>query len=208
MLILFLIGLIIALSGVLIPGPLLFYTISESLRRGFIGHVVMSAHALIEMGIVAAILVGISPFLSNQLTSIAGSIGGVALLLFGSSYLRVKPKVEKEMKSYAPFFGGFLFTAFNPSFPLWWIAIGVPIVLESMKMGGIIGVCIMMLGHWSGDFGWYMFVSYITHRTGRFLSDRAYRVLLISMGIILIGMGAYFLMENLPKFLQMQNFSM
>ena len=195
---LFLLGLVVGLSGVLIPGPLLVYTISESLKKGMIGHIIISAHVLIEAGIVALLLMGVSMVVrSLVLQKAIGIIGGVAMMIFGIYYILHPTRVEEEkvvkVKSSAPFVGGLIFTALNPSFLPWWIAIGAPIIFKSFLIGGMIGVVVVMLGHWTGDFGWYLFVSYFSNRAKRFLSERTHKILMIVMGIALLCMGAYFL---------------
>ncbi|MHC1635804.1 MAG: LysE family translocator [Candidatus Methanospirareceae archaeon] len=201
MLYLFLLGFIIGLSGVLIPGPLLIYTISESLRRGLIGHIIISAHILIEAVIIIVLLIGGKVIITSPIAQkVIGMVGGVALLSFGIYYIfhpvRVENGKEVLSRSFAPFLGGFAFTAFNPSFPLWWITIGIPVYFKSFTIGGVVGVLVMMLGHWSADFGWYFFVSYFTYKTRRFLSERIYKVLMLVMGGLLLFMGLYFLFST------------
>lgn len=59
---------IIALSGALMPGPLLTATISESSERGFIaGPMMIAGHAILELGLVIALLAGMAPFFSSRL---------------------------------------------------------------------------------------------------------------------------------------------
>ena len=49
----------LALSGVLMPGPLLTVTIAESARRGFwAGPLLMTGHSILELLIVLAIFKG------------------------------------------------------------------------------------------------------------------------------------------------------
>ena len=48
---------VIALSGALMPGPLLTATIAESSRRGFIaGPLLIGGHAILEMALIGALL--------------------------------------------------------------------------------------------------------------------------------------------------------
>ena len=47
---------VIALSGALMPGPLLTVTISESARRGFVaGPLLIAGHGLLELALVVAL---------------------------------------------------------------------------------------------------------------------------------------------------------
>ncbi len=53
------VSFILALPGVITPGPLLTLTITESLRRGFIaGPFIILGHALLELVLVIAIVNG------------------------------------------------------------------------------------------------------------------------------------------------------
>jgi len=54
---------VIALSGALMPGPLLTATISESSQRGFVaGPLMIAGHAILELTLVIALLAGLAPF--------------------------------------------------------------------------------------------------------------------------------------------------
>ena len=55
---------ILALSGALMPGPLLTVTVSESSRRGaHVGPMMIFGHSLLELALVIALLSGLAPFL-------------------------------------------------------------------------------------------------------------------------------------------------
>lgn len=50
------------------PGPLLTVTISESSQRGFIaGPLLIAGHAILELVLVIAFLLGLAPFFSSRL---------------------------------------------------------------------------------------------------------------------------------------------
>ena len=66
---------VIALSGALIPGPLLTATISESSRRGFItGPLMIGGHAILELALVIALLMGLAPFFQQPVVFMATAI--------------------------------------------------------------------------------------------------------------------------------------
>ena len=57
---------LIALSGALMPGPLFTLSVRETLRRGFwVGPLVATGHALIELVLVIALALGLSQFLAE-----------------------------------------------------------------------------------------------------------------------------------------------
>ncbi len=58
----------LALSGALMPGPLLTVTISESARRGFrAGPLLMIGHSLLELVLVIAVIQGLGPYLKSPI---------------------------------------------------------------------------------------------------------------------------------------------
>src|SRR4030042_696276 len=84
---------LVALTGAMAPGPLLTYTIVQSVktnRRGYLmGVWVIIGHALLEMGIVIFLLLGFSFVLKNMMVvRIIGTIGGIILAWFGAGIIR------------------------------------------------------------------------------------------------------------------------
>jgi threonine/homoserine/homoserine lactone efflux protein len=193
-------GFTTGLSGVLIPGPLLVYTLSESLRRGFVGPVIISGHIFVEFGVVFLLTTGLSAFLESAFVQqLTRFVGGIALLfvafyLFYFAIRKVEISIEKGR--YAPFLGGVIFSAFNPTFPTWWVAIGAPIVFRSLQIAGISGIFLLMLGHWAGDLGWYSLISYTMAKTKKFLDLKKYRIILAGVGFAMFLIGIDFLISQ------------
>ena len=78
---LFISSFLIALSGAMMPGPLLTATISESVKRGPVaGPLIMSGHMLLEGALVLALIAGVAPLLQKDLFFIAVSFGGALIL--------------------------------------------------------------------------------------------------------------------------------
>jgi threonine/homoserine/homoserine lactone efflux protein len=79
---------ILALSGALMPGPLLTVTISESARRGFpAGPLLMTGHALPELLLVLAIIKGLGSYLRAPLViGLIAFIGGIVLIWMGGGH--------------------------------------------------------------------------------------------------------------------------
>jgi len=76
---------VIALSGAMMPGPLLSVTISEVARRGFwAGPQLILGHGILELALVAALAAGLSKFMENDLVpAIIGLVGGTILIGMG-----------------------------------------------------------------------------------------------------------------------------
>ena len=72
-------------SGVIMPGPVLIYTISRRLSHAFIsGTLPAIGHSLLELFLVIGLTFGIAKILNNQTAEfIIGSAGGLFLLWMG-----------------------------------------------------------------------------------------------------------------------------
>jgi len=73
---------LISLSGVLAPGPLLAATIAEGRTNRFAGFFITLGHALFEIPIILGLFVFGTVAASQSLQSAIGLIGGIVLLFF------------------------------------------------------------------------------------------------------------------------------
>ena len=189
-------GFTIGLSGALIPGPLLIYTLSQAIKQGTkAGIIVTTGHFLIEVIVICLILTGGSFILKfTSLRSYITWIGAIALIVMGMLVFKKSFNIEftqhKSKNIKYGVAGGAFFTIFNPSFPIWWTSIGVPVILK-IYLTGILGVILFMLGHWAADFGWYIFISYGASKGKPYLTDRSYRIFSRMLGLLLLGFGVY-----------------
>ncbi|MCD6151370.1 MAG: LysE family transporter, partial [Deltaproteobacteria bacterium] len=80
----------LALSGALMPGPLLTVTVAEASRRGaWAGPLVITGHAILELLLVVAVIKGLGP--SLKAPPVIGTIsllGGMILLIMGVDMVR------------------------------------------------------------------------------------------------------------------------
>ena len=199
-LILFSIGLVVGLSGAVIPGPLLAFTLYDTSKKGRVtGHYVMMGHVLWESGVILLILLGFGWIvLGNSLVIYLA--GGFALALMGLNMIRsraneVKMEAARVNSSLG---GGIFYTAFNPTQPLWWATAGLALLLKGLEVMGIAGVVLVTAGHWLADFGYYGFVSFVMHRHASYVNPRQ-RHISVLLGLFLTALGIYFLEQGLEK---------
>ncbi len=189
---------IVALSGALMPGPLLTVTVGEAARRGFwAGPLIMVGHALLELALVVLLLAGVGAWLHRPVVlglvgvTGAGMLGWMGLALVRSSrHSRLEFKAQDQAGLH-PVLAGILLSAANPYWLLWWLTIGLGYVLFSVKYG-ILGVALFYGGHILADFSWYSLVSGAVAQGRRFISDRLYQGFLACCGLFLVGFGGYF----------------
>ena len=199
-LILFSIGLVVGLSGAVIPGPLLAFTLYDTSKKGRVtGHYVMMGHVLWESGVILLILLGFGWIvLGNSLVIYLA--GGFALALMGLNMIRsraneVKMETARVNSSLG---GGIFYTAFNPTQPLWWATAGLALLLKGLEVMGIAGVMLVTAGHWLADFGYYGVVSFVIHRHASYVNPRQ-RQISVLLGLFLAALGIYFLEQGLEK---------
>ncbi|MCX5848192.1 MAG: LysE family transporter, partial [Deltaproteobacteria bacterium] len=144
---------IIALSGALMPGPLLTVTISESSRRGFItGPLLIAGHAILELLLLAALLLGLAPFIQQPAVFVTTAIAG-ALILFCMAIgmfrslpsLRLSWEEDNKQRNH-PMINGILMSVANPYWIIWWATIGLGYIIYSWQFG-FWGIAFFFAGH-------------------------------------------------------------
>jgi len=189
---------IVALSGALMPGPLLTLTVGEAARRGFwAGPLIILGHALLELALVLLLLAGVGVWLHRPLIlGLVGLVGAVMLAWMGLSLFKASRHSSlsfdpHEASGLNPVVAGVLMSAANPYWLIWWLTIGLGYVMFSMTYG-LLGVALFFIGHILADFAWYTLVSGAVAQGRRFISDRVYRGFLAGCAVFLIGFGGYF----------------
>lgn len=196
---------VIALSGALMPGPLLTVTVSESVNRGpKVGPLMIFGHGILELLLVTALLAGLAPVLRlPQMFIAVSAAGGIVLLWMGVDMLRSLPRLtlithanQSERKNLVV--AGIILSLINPYWLIWWATIGMGYIIQSVEFG-ILGVCAFFLGHILADLGWYYFVSYSVSKGKRLLNDRYYRFIIGCCSVILLIFSGYFFYSTFIK---------
>lgn len=196
---------VIALSGALMPGPLLTATISESSRYGFFtGPLLIAGHAILELALVGAILLGLAPFLQRPEVFVATALSGAAILtwmafgMFRSLPALTLSRPADPRRRNHPMISGILMSAANPYWILWWATIGLGYILYSWRFG-LRGVVFFFAGHILADLAWYSLVAATVAGGRQFLSDRLYRGLIEVCAVLLVVFAGYFAYAGFEK---------
>ena len=201
---LFLSALTVGFSGAMMPGSLLTYTIRQSLITGArAGILITAGHAVLEIGIILLIFMGLGSLLQTDTAQIIISIGGGGLLtLMGIQMIAgsIRNTVQIHTDESSPrakdlrlILSGAVISVTNPYFLLWWSVVGLGFILQSYGALGSAGVLVYYLGHISADFIWYTAISMIVGKTKRFIKQTHYRLLIIVLGGLLIYFGMKFI---------------
>ncbi len=203
----FILSFLIALTGALVPGPVLTFTIYKSLKgkKGYLaGFLIILGHALLEFSLILLLLLGASLFFRSILIlTIIAIVGGVFLALFGLIVIKdaVKKKVQlnftiadEEIKGFHgnSFLGGIILSLSNPYWSFWWAVIGLSLMINlNISFENPMGLMLFFLGHELGDFSLYVPISIFTYFGGQSLNQKIYKWILIACGVFMIGFGIY-----------------
>ncbi len=196
------IGFIVGLSGALIPGPLLAYTMAKSSSYGpRAGPLAAVGHVLVELVVLSILALGLGVVLQTTAFQIGFGIfgGGLLVILAVQAIFKIKnnPEPEKAVAtSHHPVVGGILFsTLLNPTVILWWATIGVATLMEAYLVAATAGVILWLVGHFLSDFVWYSIISVSVVKGRKVLGVKGYKAILLFCTGVLLVLGFYFLFK-------------
>jgi threonine/homoserine/homoserine lactone efflux protein len=188
----------IALSGALAPGPLLAAVIAQTARHGAkTGPLLILGHAIVEIAMVALIVLGCARFMNNPVIFKSIALAGAGILAYFGISLFLSLKTASMEPSRAPqhvkhlTLMGITMSLSNPYWSIWWLTIGMGLVLVAQKRGWA-GVAVFFLGHILADLAWYSFISFSLSRNISRISLRVYRGMLGTCALLLIGFSVWF----------------
>jgi threonine/homoserine/homoserine lactone efflux protein len=199
----FMSSFLIGFSGAASPGPLLAFSIKETLKSGWkAGPLIAIGHSILELFIVIGIAVGINQLFNSELIAKTISLfGGIMLIILGIQTIVSNKKVPISLgdkstagNSNTLLLQGALISLSNPYWFIWWVTIGATLIINSSNHG-ISGIVAMYIGHILADIIWYTAVSLILISGVKFLSNKFYQYLLLLCGIFLCFMGIYFILS-------------
>lgn len=196
---------VLALSGALMPGPLLTVTVSESSRRGMsAGPLMIFGHGLLELALVIALIFGLAPILARDDVFILISLtGGAVLLWMGLSMLRNLPGLSLhyqagDEKPRNLVLLGVVLSAINPYWLIWWASIGLGYITYALTFG-MRGVIAFFLGHILADLAWYTLISVGIAKGQHLFSNQFYRGLIGGCAVFLICFSCWFFYSGVQK---------
>lgn len=192
----------VALSGALMPGPLLATVVAESAGGRFrAGPLISLGHALLEGGLLALLVLGFGTIMRSTGLLTAITIGGSLFLAYSGTTMLMSLKnlsIEKAMeRSRTPLeliLAGIIVSVTNPYWIVWWITVGLGFALSAQKAGAP-GIGAFFCGHIAADILWYSFISGLIAGRRSFISNRAYKTILCCCALTLIGFGVYFALK-------------
>ena len=195
--------IVISASGVMAPGPLFAAAISYGLREGKrAGFKMAIGHTIVELPLV--ILLGIGVFSLEsfpEFRTIISILGAITLFVFAIIQIKTifgKKELVLSKPKQGPLITGIIFSALNPFFIIWWLAIGFKLISDAMIMWSFAGILIVFVLHIWMDFAWLGTVSFLSSKSSKILSNKNYKVLMIGLSLMLVYFGITFLVDILP----------
>ncbi len=210
---LFIYVVLISSSGALSPGPLTVATVRYSLDYGKrAGLLISFGHMMFEFPLVIAISIGMFSFINDPLVKFSiGLAGSIALIFFGlievHSFFKKRRQPDEFLNSMngkrdsiirgkgviRAILVGFIFTSLNPYFIVWWMSIGLTLIVNFLAYASLIGVLLMYVFHVWIDYAWLGLISYATYSGKRFLKSIHIRIISFILSLVIIFLGVYLL---------------
>lgn len=195
------IGFIVGLSGAMLPGPMSVYVISIALKSKVTNVLwIVLGHIFIEAVMVVLLLLGLKQIIGSKVVFNVLTILGAGVIILMGLYIffrasQMKLYLNKNISfSSGLIVGGIFFTAFNPTFPTWWVSVGAALLSRALLFGSI-GVIVLVLGHWLADLAWFSLLGFAVARGKLWLNERRYQVMIRILGLVLFGFGLWFIVQ-------------
>ena len=206
----------LSLTGALAPGPLSAAVVMQSSKHGRLhGILPMVGHAIVEIGIIAAIILSVQALVLDSLTvDLLVGFGGFVIILFGFLALReyryreeVEKKEDTKMTTSSVLEAttqGAIVSILSPYFLLWWFSVGltnVTLLVGTLQVGVgtvfLAGILIYVT-HISTDF---LFGGVLT--LGTDVATKKAKIgdinwVSVFIGVVQIALGVLFVFQAAP----------
>jgi threonine/homoserine/homoserine lactone efflux protein len=188
--------ILISASGVVSPGPVTAVTITMGARNKHAGSLIGLGHGLLEVPLMILIVLGADRLLNAPVFQIAvGLAGGIVLLYMALQMFRDSGKAIGDRdgggNSKNPIVTGFVLSASNPFFLIWWAAVGLTLAMRAKQLG-VLAFVLFTLTHIACDIVWLEFLSQTSFRGAKVLSDKAFAMVIKVCAVILLYFAGVF----------------
>ena len=201
--------ILVSVSGVFSPGPLLFANLALSKYGGFwSGIKIAVGHTIIELPVIILLslpFVVLSPInLTFSTTKIITFIAGAFLIVFGILYvvrtIRTWGSPNSAINTSRienPYLAGIIFTSLNPFFIVWWTTVGVKLISDSISLlGHPAGIAFLFFAHIWMDYAWLGLSSYLASRGFNIIRSEYHKYITILLTVPLFYYGIYFILGS------------
>jgi threonine/homoserine/homoserine lactone efflux protein len=189
----------ISLTGVMLPGPMTAVTVAKGYSDRNAGALIAVGHAVVEIPLIAAIYLGLAQFMgSPPVVNIIYVVGGLMLFYLGFRMFRNVGNAPGEVDGLpaSSLVAGIIITGTNSAFYIWWVTVGVALVIAVAKFG-LIGIILFIVVHWLCDLVWCEILSISTFKSRKWWTQRVQRIVFRVCALVLVGFGTWFLVSAL-----------
>ena len=201
--------ILVSVSGVFSPGPLLFANLALSKYGGFwsgikiaFGHTIIELPVIILLSLPFVVLFPIN--LTFSTTKIITFIAGAFLIVFGILYvvrtIRTRDSPNSAINTSRienPYLAGIIFTSLNPFFIVWWTTVGVKLISDSISLlGHPAGIAFLFFAHIWMDYVWLGLSSYLASRGYNIIRSEYHKYITILLTVPLFYYGIYFILGS------------
>ncbi len=179
---------LISISGVLAPGPILAATIAEARTNKYAGFHITLGHAGVEIPLILLLYFFGTMAESESLKGAIALVGGIVLLYLAYDASR---QSTERVGSRRGMVTGIVLSALSPYFVIWWLTVGFTLIIQATEFG-LLGLLAFILVHEGCDAAWLGFVSIVTNKSATRIGHRAERALTVISVSILLAFGALF----------------
>ena len=190
---------LISLSGVMMPGPLFAATIEKAAKRKSAGLLISIGHGIVEIPLMFLLYFAMTQFVIPDAAKITVMlVGGLLMIYMGAQAFRNRNKTDEKHESSKQdsLIAGIWTTAVNPGFIIWWLTIGITLVINA-KFFGLLGFSVFAVTHWLCDFLWYTVAAVVIFKSRRFWTERVHQAIFIFCFAVFVGLGVQFISSSL-----------
>ena len=193
------VGFILGAPAGFAPGPMLVLIISETLRHGIRAGAKIAFIPLIS-DIPLLIFSGFFFSKLSNITTLIGSIsiiGSIFLFYLGiKSYRIASSEIQNYSNRKLTLKELIIVNFLNPNPYLFWFTVGSPLMVRSFDKSLISGVS-FLFGFYLGLVGSKFFLALITGKSRNFLQGFWYNLIMQFLGLSLIGLSIFILIDGL-----------
>ncbi len=186
-----------SLTGVMAPGAITAATIAQGGRNRWAGAWIAVGHGILEIPMIFVLLFKTGTLLQTDVARIViGIVGGLFLLFLAVQMFRDIRRPAFDLKqarrAAGPLATGFMLSATNPYFLLWW-ATGGLLLAQQARGFGTRGLLLFAAVHWSLDLIWLTILSMGAFHGANLLGRRNQKILMGFCAAALIYFGIVFM---------------
>ncbi len=197
-------GIVLGFAAGISPGPMLGLVISQTLRYGWrTGNLVALAPLFTDIPIIV-VLVVILGHISLAVLNWLALVGGAFVIYLGIETVRAigsEQTINTKAGSGRVLLSAVATNFLNPHPYLFWATVGSALLFQSYAVGGSTASLAFLISFYALLVGAKLSIALLVSRSQGWLTGRAYRLLVVGSGALLIGLGVLLIWEGLEHIL-------